>query len=742
MKKRYKIKNKKFKIIISILLCAIAFLTIGYSSFSSELNIDGLFAIVRIQKDIRITGVSVNNTTSNATSDWEDYNVENIYSSINLPNSNSTISFDVEVTNLGNMEASISEISGLPSNITYSISNYNLRDMLCDDNDSTQCKLGSVSTITITIGYAKNGYNSNSTNYNIELDFTFSYMIDSVAKIGNTYYDTLQEAITAVPNNKTETEIVLLKNTSEAVTMDKNKNIILNLNGKTLSNNGNTNVIINKGILQIKNGTVSSNAATNGAINNESGAQITISSGRIVMTGGRQALYNNKGNATITGSAYLSSSATERAAVQNLAGSTLNILGGTIVSTGSNGVQNAGTMTIGTKDGAVSKTNPVLQGVTYGLTTSVNFNLYDGILKGITAGINSVSRIVELEEGYGIINNEETINGTVYKTLYQGISNKVTFNPNGGTLSETTKYIEHGKPVGTLPIPTKVGNDFAGWFTAASGGTEITSSTIINDEITFYAHWNKIGEVALIGTTIYDTLQEAINAAAANTQTRIKLLKNVSEYLQVISSKNIILDLDGKTISNFGNKSVFENNGNLTIINGTITSNADVGTINNNAGRLTISNGARIVATGTRQAVYINAGVVEITGTAYLSSQTFGTPTTSTMERGTIQCLADGTLIITGGTIIGDKQQAISNEGNLTIGTKDGNINSQTPILIGAINGIRTSGTFNFYDGIIKGKTDAIDGTITEQETNSQVVNGTETISGSTYNTAHLEPSE
>ena len=91
MKKRYKIKNKKFKIIISILLCIVAFLTIGYSSFSSELNIDGLFAIVRIQKDIRITGVSINNTTSNASSDWEDYNVENIYSSINLPNSNSTI---------------------------------------------------------------------------------------------------------------------------------------------------------------------------------------------------------------------------------------------------------------------------------------------------------------------------------------------------------------------------------------------------------------------------------------------------------------------------------------------------------------------------------------------------------------------------------------------------------------------------------------------------------------------------
>ena len=79
------------------------------------------------------------------------------------------------------------------------------------------------------------------------------------------------------------------------------------------------------------------------------------------------------------------------------------------------------------------------------------------------------------------------------------------------------------------------------------------------------------------------------------------------------------------------------------------------------------------------------------------------------------------------------------NEEDLTIGIKDGNINSNTPVLIGEVHGVRSTGTFNFYDGIIKGKTDAIDGTIASIEDNSQVVNGTEVISGSTYITAHLE---
>ncbi len=42
----------------------------------------------------------------------------------------------------------------------------------------------------------------------------------------------------------------------------------------------------------------------------------------------------------------------------------------------------------------------------------------------------------------------------------------------------------------------------------------------------------------------------------------------------------------------------------------------------------------------------------------------------------------------------------------------------------------------------MKGQTAAINGTITEQEDNSQVVNGAETIDGVTYNTSYLEGTE
>ena len=296
-----------------------------------------------------------------------------------------------------------------------------------------------------------------------------------------------------------------------------------------------------------------------------------------------------------------------------------------------------------------------------------------------------------------------------------------------------------GKKVGSLPVAIRTGYEFIGWYTERTGGNEINSNTIINEEITFYAHWNKLTNVVKIGNIYYDTVQEAINTVPDNSQTTITFLKNINEKLTIANNKNIIFDLNNKTLSNLGNNSVVENSGISTFTNGTITSNADVGAINNNAGRLIITNDARIVATGSRQAIYIYDGVVEITGNAYLSSQTSGTPSNSQMERGTVQCLNKGTLIITGGTIEGLKQQAISNEGNLTIGTKDGNIDITTPILIGNAHGIKSTETFNFYDGIIKGKNDAINGTISDQETNSQLINDTETVDGSTYNTAYLK---
>ena len=70
----------------------------------------------------------------------------------------------------------------------------------------------------------------------------------------------------------------------------------------------------------------------------------------------------------------------------------------------------------------------------------------------------------------------------------------VTFNPNGGSVGQTSKTVTIGSTYGNLPTPTRTGYTFAGWYTAVSGGTQVTSSTIVTatGNHTLYAHWNPI----------------------------------------------------------------------------------------------------------------------------------------------------------------------------------------------------------------------------------------------------------
>lgn len=68
----------------------------------------------------------------------------------------------------------------------------------------------------------------------------------------------------------------------------------------------------------------------------------------------------------------------------------------------------------------------------------------------------------------------------------------VTFNANGGTVNKNSMTALYGSPLGTLPTPTRDYYTFAGWYTAASGGTQVTSSTVISTpgNLTLYAHWD------------------------------------------------------------------------------------------------------------------------------------------------------------------------------------------------------------------------------------------------------------
>jgi len=86
---------------------------------------------------------------------------------------------------------------------------------------------------------------------------------------------------------------------------------------------------------------------------------------------------------------------------------------------------------------------------------------------------------------------------TSAQTLYArwtANSYKVTFDANGGTTSTASKNVTYASTYGTLPTPTYTGKVFLGWFTAKSGGTQVTSSSTVSitSAQTLYAHWRSV----------------------------------------------------------------------------------------------------------------------------------------------------------------------------------------------------------------------------------------------------------
>ncbi|MCL1947913.1 MAG: SUMF1/EgtB/PvdO family nonheme iron enzyme [Chitinivibrionia bacterium] len=71
----------------------------------------------------------------------------------------------------------------------------------------------------------------------------------------------------------------------------------------------------------------------------------------------------------------------------------------------------------------------------------------------------------------------------------------VTFNANGGTVSPSSITRQLGTSI-ILPIPTRNGYNFNGWYSASSGGTYYgggDDNYAVNANITLYAQWTPIG---------------------------------------------------------------------------------------------------------------------------------------------------------------------------------------------------------------------------------------------------------
>jgi uncharacterized repeat protein (TIGR02543 family) len=81
------------------------------------------------------------------------------------------------------------------------------------------------------------------------------------------------------------------------------------------------------------------------------------------------------------------------------------------------------------------------------------------------------------------------------QTVYAGWtinSYTVTFNANGGTVSPTSRSVNYGSTIGSLPTPTRSSYTFKGWYTSVSGGSAVSASTAVTGNLTIYAQWTQV----------------------------------------------------------------------------------------------------------------------------------------------------------------------------------------------------------------------------------------------------------
>lgn len=114
-----------------------------------------------------------------------------------------------------------------------------------------------------------------------------------VAEVGNTGYSTLSAAVAAANNGDT---VTLLTNTDEDITIAQDKDIILDLNGKKLTNVA-SHTIFNKGTLTINgnNGTVDNVTNGTAAVYNDVTGKVTINGGSYTRSAEASKDENNSG---------------------------------------------------------------------------------------------------------------------------------------------------------------------------------------------------------------------------------------------------------------------------------------------------------------------------------------------------------------------------------------------------------------------------------------------------------------
>ncbi len=134
------------------------------------------------------------------------------------------------------------------------------------------------------------------------------------------------------------------------------------------------------------------------------------------------------------------------------------------------------------------------------LAPSQNETYFIDIPNDVEEDIIKASVTVDGEEYYTSNNNSSAyVYTTSADSLYETIL--IEFDANGGSVDESSRNVESYTSLGELPMPTRLGYTFLGWFTEIEGGELVSADTMFSEPIKLYAYWDIDNIAAKDGTS-------------------------------------------------------------------------------------------------------------------------------------------------------------------------------------------------------------------------------------------------
>ena len=205
-----RLSKNKTNFRIFLLFCfSIIGLTVGYSALNEEIKITGE-ASIRPIKDVRITDVRLSEKTNEGEFNYNNFNINSINVGASLPNTNSTVTYEVDISNIGNVPVIVKSITpeyGNNSDIEYVIDGIEVGKTIIGTNaNKTDSDMGKPTTIKVTIKY-KDGVTTipDDPSVSLKLTFEFEVAVDSILAESSGYGDTSVFNNTNITKDNVET---------------------------------------------------------------------------------------------------------------------------------------------------------------------------------------------------------------------------------------------------------------------------------------------------------------------------------------------------------------------------------------------------------------------------------------------------------------------------------------------------------------------------------------------------------